>query len=100
MNTNDIYSLSEPQILQQLGLRFRQYRIAVGLTQEDLAKKAGVSVSTIHKFETGTIKNMTVVNLFSLMRHTGILSNADTIIMEQPENPYYRNIAGKKRVKK
>ena len=51
----DLKKYSNTQILQMLGLRFKDYRLMMNLSQGDLAKAAGVSVSTVHKFETGTI---------------------------------------------
>ena len=71
---------SNTQILQMLGLRFKDYRLMMNLSQGDLAKAAGVSVSTVHKFETGTITNMNVTNLMALLR--------PVLIPEQPANPY------------
>ena len=53
-----------------------------------LAKAAGVSVSTVHKFETGTITNMNITNLMALLRQVGLLDRFDDLIPEQPENPY------------
>lgn len=84
----DLKHYSNTQILQMLGLRFRDYRLLMNLSQDNLAKSAGVSVSTIHKFETGTISNMNVVNLMALMRQIGLLNRFDELIPEQPANPY------------
>ena len=64
----DLKKYSNTQILQMLGLRFKDYRLMMNLSQGDLAKAAGVSVSTVHKFETGTITNMNVTNLMALLR--------------------------------
>ena len=84
----DLKSYSNTQILQMLGLRFNHYRLAMNLSQEDLAKAAGVSVSTVHKFETGTITNMNVTNLMALLRQVGLLDRFDDLIPQQPDNPY------------
>ena len=61
----DLKKYSNTQILQMLGLRFKDYRLMMNLSQGDLAKAAGVSVSTIHKFETGTITNMNITNMMA-----------------------------------
>ena len=79
---------SDVQILQLLGLRFKDYRLVLNLSQEELAKAAGVSVSTLHKFETGTATNMNVTNLMALLRQVGLLERIDDLIPEQPANPY------------
>ena len=84
----ELKKYSDVQILQLLGLRFKDYRLGLNLSQEDLAKAAGVSVSTLHKFETGTATNMNVTNLMSLLRQVGLLERIDDLIPEQPANPY------------
>ena len=53
---------------------------------------------TIHKFETGTARNVTATTLISLMRYTGLIENLDTLIPEVPESPY-SNLYGKQRVR-
>jgi len=93
-----IKRFSDAEILQMLGLRFKQYRVALGLTQAELSAKAGVSVMTIHKFETGTACNVTATTLISLMRYTGLIENLDTLIPEVPESPY-SNLSRKQRVR-
>ena len=84
----DLKRYSNSQILQLLGLRFKDYRLMAGLSQSELAATAGVSVSTVHKFETGTITNMNITNLMALLRPVGLLDRFDDLIPEQPENPY------------
>ena len=84
----DLKKYSNTQILQMLGLRFKDYRLMMNLSQGDLAKAAGVSVSTVHKLETGTITNMNVTNLMALLRPVGLLDRFDDLIPEQPANPY------------
>ena len=71
-----------------LGLRFREYRLALGLTQAELSQQAGVSVMTIHKFETGTTGNVSATTLITLMRYVGLIENLDKLIPEIPESPY------------
>ena len=71
-----------------LGLRFKDYRLMMNLSQGELAKAAGVSVSTVHKFETGTITNMNITNLMALLRPVGMLNRFDDLIPQQPANPY------------
>ena len=86
----DLKKYSNTQILQMLGLRFKDYRLMMNLSQVDLAKAAGVSVYTIHKFETGTITNMNITNLAALLRPVGLLDRLDDLIPEQPANPYLK----------
>ena len=62
--------------------------VLAGLMIAGDALAGGVSVSTVHKFETGTITNMNVTNLMALLRPIGLLDRFDDLIPEQPENPY------------
>lgn len=84
----ELKQYSNTQILQLLGLRFKDFRLIVNLSQKELAKASGVSISTVHKFETGTITNMTVTNLMALLRPIGLLDRINDLIPEQPLNPY------------
>ena len=43
---NDVYQYSTTEIIRILGQRARAYRIRLGLTQKELAERAGVSVPT------------------------------------------------------
>ena len=84
----DLNKYSKTKIQKMLRLRFKDYRLMMNLSQGDLAKAAGVSVSTVHKFETGTITNIIFTNLMALLRPIGLLDRFDDLIPEQPENPY------------
>ena len=80
--------LTNTQIIGLLGKNFKHYRLNQQLTQKELAGKTNISVATIHHFEAGTINNLTLSNLITLMRHIGLIRNLETIIPEQPESPY------------
>lgn len=84
----DLKKYSNTQILQMLGLRFKDYRLMMNLSQGDLAQAAGVSVSTVHKCETGTITDMNITNLMALLQPVGLLDRFDDLIPERPANPY------------
>lgn len=96
----DLKKYSNSQILQMLGLRYKDYRLVMNLSQGDIAKAAGVSVSTVHKFETGTITNMNINNLMAMLRPVGLLDRIDDLIPEQPANPYLTAIKQQHRVRR
>lgn len=52
-NTTDWYSMSDPAIISQVGTFLRQIRLQQNLTQELVAKKAGLSRSAISDMENG-----------------------------------------------
>ena len=95
MNNYNNYSnqcLSTSDILNGLGKRFREYRIRNRLTQKEAAEKAGVSVSTVHKFEAGRLDNMSFSTFVGLLRSLGAADDLNKILPELPENPFaYRN---------
>lgn len=94
-----IKGLNNKEILSLLGERFKSYRLTLDLTQEKLGEIAGVSVSTIHKFETGTMTNMTLGNLIALLRQVGLIERLDELIPEMPVSPY-STLKNRQRVKK
>ena len=101
MQLNDtlmIKRYSDSEILQILGERFRKYRISLGLTQAELTRKAGVSKMTIHKFESGTAGNVSMLTLLSLLRYVGLVGNFDSLIPDVPESPYSA-LSNRKRVR-
>ncbi len=53
--------------LEQFGKRFRQLRLASGLTQEELADQSGLQLSQISRIERGII-NTSLSTIFVLAR--------------------------------
>ena len=58
--------------LRELGVRVRERREALGLSQLRLARLAGLSRATINQLETGTLKDLGVAKLASLMDLVGL----------------------------
>ena len=50
-----------------LGQRFKEYRKALGLSQQDLHRKTGVALSTISLFENGKGQGLSLSHFFLLM---------------------------------
>ena len=85
---NDIYAYTNPEIIAKLGARFREYRHLSGLTLREVAEKAGLSVMTIQKFESGTAKDVTMTTILRLLRVINHLENIETLLPQIPESPY------------
>lgn len=90
-------------ILQELGKRIKDTRIAISLTQKELAAKAGISEKTMERMEQG--ENVKIENLLNVFRVLGILQNLEILIPEQEfltikEADNKRKRASKKGVKK
>jgi len=84
----DIYQYSTTEIIRIIGQRARTYRIRLGLTQRELAERAGVSVPTLQIFETGQSKDISFSTLLRILRGIGQLDGVDTLLAEVAESPY------------
>lgn len=71
---------SEQEILAELGVRIRQYRIALNITQAELADKCGISSSTEVRIESGLDSRFS--NYLKLLNGLGLMQNADLLIPE------------------
>jgi transcriptional regulator with XRE-family HTH domain len=58
--------------LREIGLRLRERRDALGLSQARLAKLAGLSRATVNQLETGMLIDLGVVKLAALMDLVGL----------------------------
>lgn len=77
---------SNSQISKELGERIKNQRIDMGLTQEQLALKAGVSLRTIANVELG--KEVKFWVILNILRATNLLSNIDILVPENEIRPY------------
>ncbi len=84
---NNIYALSNAELVRMLGRRFKAYRIKCCLTQSEMSEQSGVSVPTIRSFENGRLANISLQVLMALMRAVGQLEQIDGILPEIPVNP-------------
>ena len=87
---------SDSAILEELGNRIAQYRLNRNLTQEDLAKEAGMSLRTLVRIEQGYPAQMpSIVRLLRVLR---LLANMEALIPEPPVSPVQQlKMEGKKR---
>lgn len=63
--------LTPQQMLMVVAQRVKEYRLAMRLSQRELAAKSGVSYTTICHFEQGKTLNITLANLLALLRAMG-----------------------------
>ena len=68
-------------MLKELGSRIKQHRIALDITQIDLAKKCGISISTETRIESGDDSKMS--NYIKIMTALGIIDNINILIPEK-----------------
>lgn len=90
-------------LLKEIGSRIKQHRLAMNLTQSELAGRSGVSLSTLVRIEMGEDTKMS--NIIKLMRAEYQLSNIEMLISEPQldfkaefENAPKKQRASKKKV--
>lgn len=97
-------TLSDPQLLAQLGERLRAYRVQQGLTLKELALRAGITPLTLLKAERG--ENFTMRTLLRVLR---ALERIDLVegflppplesplrLLDQKEGPLARRVRKKR----
>ena len=66
--------------LQAIARRFKELRLATNVRQADLAKRSGVGIATIRRFEAGG--NISVLNLARVMTYLGHPVDAAGVVPE------------------
>lgn len=83
--TNVPTTLSDPQLLAELGGRLRAYRAQQGLTIKELALRAGVTPLTLLKAERG--ENFTMRTLLRVLRALGRIDLVEGFLPPPLESP-------------
>mgnify|MGYP002623184217 FL=1 len=93
----DVYLLTDGAIMQQIGSKVKDLRIAKGMKQVDLAKASGVSVFTISAVENGKATSM--LTMIQLLRALEKLDYLDSFFQEAIVSPmaYAKLMEGNKR---
>ena len=92
----DYYGYSIPELVLELGIRFKDYRMRSNMTQKDVAEQSGITVNTIHKFENGRVPNLSLSPFLLLLKAIGCINGLDELMPELPESPYLIKKDGKK----
>ncbi|CCV65147.1 Transcriptional regulator, XRE family [Paracholeplasma brassicae] len=74
------------QIISELGKRIKERRIALNMTQRDVAKDSGVSIRTISGFENG--ENISLDNLISILRVLRLLQEFNGLFPKKMIDPF------------
>ncbi len=83
----DLYEKSGVEIIRELGQRYAVYHKRLGITQQEVAKRSGLSVFTISSFENGSSTGITLTSLIKLLRSIGFLEEINKLLPELPESP-------------
>ncbi len=72
--------------LQDLGSRIAQHRLNKNMSQKELASRAGVSIATVKRIESGSHSTL-LVNILHVLRALGLEQGMDMWIPETPPSP-------------
>ena len=92
----DYYEYAIPELIKLLGSRYKEYRLRSDMTQKDVSTQSGITINTIHKFESGTAGNISLSTFMLLLRAMGQLEGLDAIMPELPESAYLTKGNGQK----
>jgi len=71
-------------LLSEIGIKIKEKRKELGITQAKLAQKAGISRTTLSKLENGYFGNISVATLDTILSVLGLK------IELKPRNPFAR----------
>jgi len=92
------YSLTDLEILSEMGMRFKILRIVKNLTQEELAVRSGLNRGTIRDLENG--KPLNALSLIQIFRCLSILPKLDDFLPGTENSPVLETLhIERKRVK-
>lgn len=83
-----LYARSNNDIIVDLGRKFKEYRIALRLTQKEIAEQTGMSIMTIVRFERGEGSSIRLDNFIALLRTIQKLDAISEIIPDVPLSLY------------
>ena len=89
-------SLPTSDVIKNLGLRFRDYRLRLRKTRKEVSEASSIGMTTLYKFESGKMTDISVSTLIRLLKVIGLEDNWEAIIPELPESPYNYNDKDKK----
>ena len=89
-------SLPTPDIVRTLGLRFRDYRMRLRMSRKNVSQAAAIGMTTLYRFETGNMTDISFGTLMSLLRAVRLAGNWNLLLPELPESPYMYNTNDRK----
>lgn len=81
-------SLATPDVIRNLGMRFRDYRLRLRMTRKEASEAASIGMTTLYRFESGNMTDISFSTLLRLLKTIGLGENWDALLPELPESPY------------
>ena len=96
INRENAYSFSDEELLKEIFDRIHKLRLSSCMSQEEYAKSAGVSRTTIKRIESGASTDISLRTLIKILRAGGMMDGLGDLVEEVPLHPALRNNTGKK----
>lgn len=81
-------SLTTPDVIRNLGLRFRDYRLRLRMTRKEVSEASSIGMTTLYRFESGNMTDISFSTLLRLLKVIGLGENWEALLPELPESPY------------
>ena len=81
----DIYALTDNVILQQIGKKLKEERLAQNISQKTLSETSGLAQSSISLIEKG--KNGSMLSIVMMLRALNRLDVLENLFAEKPISP-------------
>lgn len=81
-------SLTTPDVIRNLGLRFRDYRLRLRMTRKEVSEAASIGMTTLYRFESGNMIDISFSTLMRLLKVIGLVENWEALLPELPDSPY------------
>ena len=80
--------LATPDVVRNLGMRFREYRLRLKMTRVEVSKASGIGLTTLYKFESGNMTDISFRTLYRLLRVIGLDESWENLLPELEESTY------------
>lgn len=81
-------SLTTPDVIRNLGLRFRDYRLRLRMTRKEVSEAASIGMTTLYRFESGNMIDISFSTLMRLLKVIELGENWEALLPELPDSPY------------
>ena len=68
-------SLATPDVIRNLGMRFRDYRLRLRMTRKEVSEAASIGMTTLYRFESGNMTDISFSTLLRLLKAIGLEEN-------------------------
>ncbi len=89
-----IYEFSDEEIVHELCRKLKSVRRSCCYSQQDLSDLSGVSIASIKRIETASVKDINVGTIIKVMRATGMLDGFSRLLPDVPESPFMSGLSG------